>query len=91
MVPRRYPAAVGQHMTSAAPRRRVGEPSATEVLAQALCDAMNGETVWEKMPLLARITWVHNARKAISRLAAMNWICVPMKELEALEREDQQT
>ncbi|MDE2104450.1 MAG: hypothetical protein KGL39_44860 [Patescibacteria group bacterium] len=58
------------------------EPTAREILAAALCDAVNGSSVHETLTNDQRTNWLHRADRVIHELAERDWICVGMEELE---------
>jgi hypothetical protein len=52
-----------------------------DILASALCDAMNGPGTWECKSVIRNL-WLHRADTLIRELAVREFIVVPMDELE---------
>lgn len=53
-----------------------------DILAAALCDAVNWPGTWETMHREARTSWRHRADKVIGELAQRGYVIVALKELD---------
>lgn len=60
--------------------------TAAHVLGRAMFEAEHGEDAWKAIPSAAKSVARIKAEKVISKLAALDWICVPLDEIEALEK-----
>jgi len=63
----------------------VTTPRRRDVIAAALCDAMNAPGAWDALGAEARTVWLHRGDGLVRALAAREWVCEPIAGIEWLE------